>query len=448
MSTPFGRHALVIGAGMAGLAAARVLSEYFDSVIVLERDALPADASARPGTPQSNHPHALLLAGQHALCELFPGFNQDLAEAGAVLLRGGLDAREELPGYDPFPQRDLGWTTYSMSRPLIELVTRRCVQRLHNVTFRERCRVLEILPDSGGSAVGLRYKTSGGDPEELPADLVVDASGRGALTLAFLEGTGRPQPEQTTVGIDIAYATATFAVPEGKRDWKLVVTYPDMPADSKGGFLFPAEGDRWMVTLAEWHSGLLPEDGDVFLKSVQQLRTNTIYDAIKNATRLGEIRRFGFPESTWRHYEGLTDLPRGLLPIGDAICRFNPIYGQGMSVAAQEARVLRDLLRSRRGEKDPLTGLGRAFIAGVQPVLATAWSASAVPDFLHPQTRGERPENLKQSLRFSAALKQIAAGDPGVHKLMMMVRHLVEPPRALQSPELVQRVAAGMGKAR
>jgi hypothetical protein len=119
-----------------------------------------------------------------------------------------------------------------------------------------------------------------------------------------------------------------------------------------------------------------------------------------------------------------------------------------MSVAAQEARVLRDLLRSRRGEKDPLTGLGRAFIAGVQPVLATAWSASAVPDFLHPQTRGERPENLKQSLRFSAALKQIAAGDPGVHKLMMMVRHLVEPPRALQSPELVQRVAAGMGKAR
>src|SRR5438132_13412566 len=130
-----GKQAVVIGAGMGGLAAAGALADHFERVVVLERDKLPLDAAHRNGTPQSRHIHGLLAGGQRALGELFSGFEQDLARAGAVPLRATLDIRIEMPGYDPFPQRDLGFVTYSMSRPLIELVVRRCLERHASITL-------------------------------------------------------------------------------------------------------------------------------------------------------------------------------------------------------------------------------------------------------------------------------------------------------------------------
>src|SRR5271166_1392007 len=152
-SSMIGRHAVVVGAGMAGLPAARVLADHFEHVVVLERDTLPIHASHRAGTAQSKHVHALLGGGQHALSELFPGFEQDLAGAGAVPLRVGLDARIEIPGYDPFPQRDLGWITYSMSRPLIELIVRQRVEPHPNITLRQRCRAQNVVATPDNSAV-------------------------------------------------------------------------------------------------------------------------------------------------------------------------------------------------------------------------------------------------------------------------------------------------------
>jgi 2-polyprenyl-6-methoxyphenol hydroxylase-like FAD-dependent oxidoreductase len=141
MTSPFvGKQAVVVGAGMSGLTTARALADYFEQVVVLERDALPPDTIHRAGTPQSRHVHALLAGGQRALHELFPGFEQDLAHAGAVPLRVALDVRTEMPGYDPFPQRDLGWLVYSMSRPLIELTVRQRVQRYANISALPRPR--------------------------------------------------------------------------------------------------------------------------------------------------------------------------------------------------------------------------------------------------------------------------------------------------------------------
>ncbi|MEJ0095194.1 MAG: squalene monooxygenase [Methylocella sp.] len=447
-STLVGKHAVVIGAGMGGLAAAGALAGYFERVTVLERDALPFDASARPGTPQSYHLHGLLVGGQRALGQLFPNFAEDLAEAGALPLRLNLDFREEFPGFEPFfPQRDLGGVFYAASRPLIESITRRRVQKLANVTIRDRCRALEIVAGNDGSAIGVRFEKIDGLGGMLPTEFVIDASGRGSLTLSFLEAIGRPRPEQTTIGVDLTYTTTTFAIPEGSRDWKAVVTIPDMLASTKAGYLVPIEGDRWLALISERDSAMPSAEPDEFMDRVKQLQTSTIYDAIKNAQRLDDIHRFRFPESSWQHYERLGELPRGLLPIGDAICRFNPVYGQGMTVAALEACMIRDLLRKRIGEKHPLDKLGQAFLAEVQPLIADVWSHSAVPDFARPQTRGERPADLENSLRFGAGLLRLAARNPEVHKLMMEVRHLIESPSALRDPELVRRVQAEMAEA-
>jgi 2-polyprenyl-6-methoxyphenol hydroxylase-like FAD-dependent oxidoreductase len=443
-STLIGREAVVVGAGMAGLPAARALADYFEHVVVLERDTLPPDASPRIGTPQARHTHALLGGGQRALGELFPGFERALARAGAVPLRVGLDVRLERPGFDPFPQRDLGWIGYAMSRPLIELTARQRAERHPNITIHTHCRARELVPSSNATAVsGVRFENSDGRSETLVADLVVEASGRGNLTLGFLESIGRPLPEETVIGVDITYATAVFAIPnDAPADWAGVMTF-DSPAEGGvGGIMLPLERNRWIVTLVGRHGDKPPADREGFLAYGKQLRTSTIYDAIRRAEPLGEIARFGFQASVYRHFDRLGKFPRGLLPFGDAICRFNPVYGQGMSVAAQEASLLHELLQKRLGDPDPLAGLAVAFFAEAATLIETPWALAAVPDLAHPSTEGHRPEDLQQRLEFGDGLNRLAAQDAAVHKLMFEVLHLLKPQSLLREPDLVERVKA------
>jgi pimeloyl-ACP methyl ester carboxylesterase len=179
----------------------------------------------------------------------------------------------------------------------------------------------------------------------------------------------------------------------------------------------------------------------------QRVRALIIYNAIKRAKQVGEIVRFGFPASVWRHFEQVKPFPRGLLPIGDAICRFNPVYGQGMSVAAQEALLLHQLLRRQAEEADPLAGLAPAFFGGACALIETPWAQAAVADFSFPKTKGQRPPDFARTLEFRAALTRLAARDPNVHKLMAEVQLLVKPPSVLRDPDLVERVWAAAGTA-
>lgn len=445
-TTLIGKRAVVIGAGMSGLTAAGALANRFDQVVILERDTLPSEASFRAGTPQARHVHGLLLSGQRALNELFPGFEQDLARAGAVPLRAGLDVRVERPGYDPFPQRDLGWSGYAVSRPTIERAVRRRVESQANTTLRQRYRVKEVLASPDAAVVtGVRCENDRGASETIPADLVVDASGRGALTLA-LQSIGRLLPEETTIGIDLCYATCIFAIPDdASTDWKGVMTFGKAPHDTRGGLMLPLEGNRWMATLGR-RGDALPGDTEGFLAFARSLRTPTIYNAISHAKPLDGVARHGFPESAWRHFERLDGFPRGLLPIGDAICRFNPVYSQGMSVAALEACLLKRLLDSAEKDNDPIDGLAPTFFAEVQALLETPWSV-AMLDFAFPETRGQRPADFETTLKFGIALTRLAAEDPTVHKLTVEVQHLLKPRSAYRDPTLMQRVLAKMAEA-
>jgi 2-polyprenyl-6-methoxyphenol hydroxylase-like FAD-dependent oxidoreductase len=447
-STVIGKQAVVIGAGMAGLTAAGALASCFDHVVVVERDTLPSEPVYRSGTPQARHVHALLLSGQRALSELFPGFEQDLACAGAVSLRAGLDVRVERPGYDPFPQRDLGWSGYAASRPTIERAVRRRVESHTNTTLRQRCRVTEVLASPDGALVtGVRCEDETGTSETIPADLVVDASGRGALTLALLQSIGRPLPEETTIGIDLGYATCIFAIPDdASTGWKGVMTFGEAPRNSRGGLMLPLEGNRWMATIGGRHGDVPPGDTEGFLNYARALRTPTIYNAIRHAKHLDKIARYGFPESVRRHFEQLDVFPRGLLPIGDAICRFNPVYGQGMSVAALEACLLKRLLEGPREKSDPIAGLAPAFFAEMQTLIETPWSV-AILDFVFPETRGKRPADFETTLRFGIALTRLAAEDPAVHRLTVEVQHLLKPRSVYRDPTLMQRVFAKMAGA-
>jgi 2-polyprenyl-6-methoxyphenol hydroxylase-like FAD-dependent oxidoreductase len=450
MAALLGKQAIVIGAGMGGLAAAGAAADYFEHVIVLERDSLPSRALPRAGTPQAQHTHALLGGGQLALEALFPGFTAALAQAGAVTYRVGLEILAELPGFDPFPQRDLGWDAHSMSRPLIEQVVRQLLMKRPNVEIRERCRVDHIvMADTNGGAVSaVRLADRDGAGGLLAADLVIDSSGRGALSLAALRATDHAVPAETSVGIDMAYATGIFSIPDdAPRQWKGVYTFPSAPRGKRGALMLPIEGNRWIVSLAGAHGDAPPGDLNGFLAFAGEMRTQTIYNALKNANPASEVLRFAFPESVWRHFERLHSFPRGLLPFGDVICRFNPIFGQGMTVAAKEACVLRDIFAARAGDRDPFEGLAQTFFAAIQEVLDTPWATAAIADFVYPETRGDRPADLENTLKFGQAMVVLAARDAEVHKLRLEVMNLLKPRSVYRNPDLVARVRAVMAEA-
>jgi 2-polyprenyl-6-methoxyphenol hydroxylase-like FAD-dependent oxidoreductase len=183
-----------------------------------------------------------------------------------------------------------------------------------------------------------------------------------------------------------------------------------------------------------------------FLTYAKALRTPTIYNAIRRAERLDGVARYGFPQSVRRHFERLDVFPRGLLPIGDAICRFNPVYGQGMSVAALEACLLRRLLERQGGDSNPIAALAPAFFAEVQTLIETPWSVATL-DFVFPDTRGQRPADFETTLKFGNALTRLAAEDPAVHKLTVEVQHLLKPRSVYRDPTLVQRLLAKMAEA-
>lgn len=439
-----GRRAVVVGAGIGGLSMAGALAKYFERVEIFERDSLFPSGGSRSGTPQDRHPHGLLAGGLRALGEIFPGFESDLARAGAVPVQVAQEVQYERPDVGVLPKRDFGLLLLCASRPLIELVLRRRVEAIANIVLRPKCRMTGIVPTTSGDAVdGIRFDAGSGRSEILAADLVVDASGRGALTSTLFDALGWERPAETEVGVDLSYATVVVAIPpNAPSDWKLVLTQPDPPFLALHAVLVPIEGDRWIIAIADHHAVARPETWDAFLEASRSLITPTVYNALRYAQPPDGIRHYRFPVSIWKHFELLPSLPRGVLPVADAFCRFNPIHGQGMSSAAKQALLLQDVLGRAVAAADPIAALQAGFMAEVASVLETPWNMSTSADLAFPMTRGIRPENFEEAQQFEAALFRAAVADPDVHRAMMEVAQLLQPQSRLKEPQIMRRIEA------
>lgn len=440
--------AVVVGSGIGGLAAAGALAPYFHEVEVFDRDDLPTSPRSRVGTPQDRHSHGLLAGGLKALGEIFPGFQDDLIDAGGVPVGVAQDVRFEHPDVGVLPQRDFGLSLVCASRPLIEHVLRRRVEALPNVVVQRGCRVAEIMAGGGGVGPAVRFSADPGSPTTREANLVIDASGRGALTLALLDALRWNRPDVTQIGVDIAYATVVVSVPrDAPTAWKLCLTFGEPPLDPRHAVLAPIEGHRWTVTLAELHAETRLENWEAFLEQgLARLHTRTFYEALRQAEPPDEVRQYGLPASQWRHFERLPRLPYGVLPLGDALCRFNPIHGQGMSSAAKQAWLLRDVLERLPAMLDPIPALQARVMAGVADIVQTPWALTTGADLAFPATRGERPEDFEQSRAFEAALFRAAVIDPVVHRATLEVMHLLKPFGTLREPDIQRRMEAASAR--
>jgi 2-polyprenyl-6-methoxyphenol hydroxylase-like FAD-dependent oxidoreductase len=386
----------------------------------------------------------LLAGGLRALDQIFPGFKRDLAAAGAIPVTFARDVQFERPDVGVLPKRDFGIPVLCATRPLIELVLRRRAEAVANITLRPASRVIGIVPAAGGAGVrGVQFVNGSGRFETLDADLVVDASGRGAPTLTLLDALCWDRPQITEIGVDITYATAVVEIPpNATTEWKAVLTLPDPPHLALHAIIVPTEDGRWITAIADHSATAWIETWDAFLEASRSLITPTFYNALRYAEPPEGIRHYRFPVSTWKHFERLPRLPRGVLPVADAFCRFNPIHGQGMSSAAKQGLLLQDVLSRAVAEPDPIAAAQAGFMTEAASVLETPWSMSTSADLAFPQTRGERPDNFAEAREFEAALFRAAVADPVVHRAMIEVAQLLQPHQRLHEPDIVRRIEA------
>ncbi|PXY35375.1 FAD-dependent oxidoreductase [Prauserella flavalba] len=427
-------HAVVLGAGMGGLLAARVLADAYDRVTVLERDRLPGTAGNRRGVPQGRHVHALLPRGAAIVDELFPGLLAELVADGAETIED-YSLLHFAPGGHRLCREMRLPTTYQPSRPFLEAHVRERVRALPNVEIRDGCAVagLTTTPDRR-RVTGVRVDA--GSPETIAADLVVDALGRGARTPAWLTELGYPRPEEREVPVRLRYTSALVrlrprAVPE-----KLVVigATPDRPT---GMGLFAYEHDTWLFTVAGYGDRRPSPDLPGMIGFVADRVPKHVEKALREAEPLSDVATFAFPASRWRRYDRLRRFPEGLLVFGDAICSFNPLYGQGMSVAALEAQALRRCVR-RGGDH-----LARRFFRASAGPIGVAWRLAVGGDLALPEVEAPRPLAVRLSNRYVERVLTAAERDPVLAARFMRVSAFVDPPSALLRPSAVARALAG-----
>jgi 2-polyprenyl-6-methoxyphenol hydroxylase-like FAD-dependent oxidoreductase len=440
-SKTFGE-AVVIGGSMAGLLAARVLADFFTTVTVIERDEPSERPEPRRGVPQGRHAHGLLLRGHNTICRLFPNAREELLAAGATQVNMGRDVKWY--HFDVWKCRYHSALDFvSASRPLIEWTLAEQVRRLPNVRMMHGWAVESLMYDGQRvSGVRMHRRDDRQAGERLHADLVIDAGGRGSQIPQQLCALGFERPTESAVRIDVGYSTCVFRAPATPRDWKMLYVVGTPPA-KRAGLILPMEGNRWMCTLAGMHGDHPPTDLAGYLAFAKTLPAPDLYDALRSAEPLLEPARYGFQASLRRHYEKLERFPAGLLVLGDALCSFNPIYGQGMSAASMYADTLQACLQERAAQGGSLNELWRPFFREAARAADQPWQLATGEDFRYSQTTGARGRALRFLHWYTSKVHAAASVSPQVTERFYEVMHLLKAPTSLFTPAILWKLATG-----
>ncbi|MET7472936.1 FAD-dependent monooxygenase [Streptomyces sp. NPDC005648] len=428
--------AVVVGGSVTGLLAAAALTEFAD-VTIVERDTLPEGPAPRRGVPQSRHAHMVWSGGVKAFDELLPGLVPELVAEGARLMRIMGDLVSRAPNeiwfrrFTSTPHRNLVCT-----RDLLDAVIRRRVLAHTCITLRQNTTVQDLLGDAT-RVTGVRVRT-GDDELTLPADLVVDASGRGSHAPRWLKRLGLPEVTEREVNAGIAYATRLYRAPDTATGGAFpIVNVQATPGDTpgRGGIIVPVENDRWVVTLSGTRGAEPAADAEEFTRFARSLGDPVIADLITGAEPLTDVVTTRSTANRRRYYEKLPHWPEGFTVLGDAVAGYNPVYGHGITVAAQSALALRTLLRAT-----PLTTPGtarRLQRATARPVSA-AWDLAVGQDAYYPGATDTPPRAVERLLRrFVDQAVSTASRNPRALGALLDVMSLEKPATRLFTPDIL-----------
>ncbi len=434
--------AVVVGGGIAGMLAARVLAKHFGEVTLLERDRYPAQDSGgsgnRPGVPQARHLHFLLKRGLSVTEEQFPGFTADLLAAGCPRIDQGKDFRILYrTGWAPHVACGLDIVTFT--RPLFEATMRRHLMAQERVVSREEVEVLGLSLDASGrrvDGVRLRSRAAGaaGPEEVLRADLVVDASGRYSRAPEWLAAAGFPAPPETSVDAMWGYATRLYEpVPGFECDWRTLFLMNRPPDQPRAGIIQWVEGNRWIVTIAGVMEDYPPTDEEGFLAYARSLRSPALYDAIQKARPLSDIWGYRKTENRLRSFEKVARRPERFVALGDSVCAFNPVYAQGMTLSSLGVQELDRTLAERAGRS--LDGLAGRFQKRLAGVISGSWAMATGEDLRWPATRGGEitPKTRFLHWYIDQVIQRIPESAE-TYRRFQEVNHMLKPAGALFHP--------------
>ena len=462
MSSHKNQHAVVIGASFAGLMSARVLADHFETVTVIERDSLPASVKAgRKGVPQGSHIHVLLQRGQQIITHYFPGLLDEIARDGQ--------------GFTDFG-RNLAWFYYGAWRtrfnskiPMIQCTrifleghVRKHLRKIPNVQFKTGFAVKELIANDSGDVRGVRVepvsanaKTAPGasksrarkksaDDQTLAADFVVDASGRGSQSMKWLTALGNTAPREDTVSINLAYTTRIFRLKRTplEHDLSFIGVYPRPPAGKRAGFLYRVESGDWLVSLNGYFGDHAPLDDKGFLEFARDLANPAIYDYIKDAKALTPITRHKIASNQRRRYDRLARMPGGFVVLGDAVCSFNPIFGQGMTVSCIGAELLGTMLENLSANANGGSAeLDGAFCLGFQKRLAARtdlpWTLTTTEDLKYRESVGRRWFGLRAFNWYKTQIIELCSNDAGIYARLAYLLHMQKNLLTLMTPGVI-----------
>jgi len=439
-----GKQALVIGGSIAGLLTARVLAEHFEQVSIIERDYLYDRPIGRKGTPQSRHPHILLASGAAVLAELFPGLIAGMRAGGAI----PMDASDDLRWfhYGVWKAREkIGITLYLTNRMVLETAIRSRVRAWTNIEILDDRDAVGLLADAASERViGLKCQRKGQtESEPMEADLVVDCSGRGSRTPRWLTDIGFPRVPETEVRMNVGYASRVYRLPRTFDLSRLpIAVYPKPPGSRRMGIMFTIDDKTLMVLLGGWCRDYPPTDAEGFAKFAESLPVPEFHELLEEAKPAPAIHTHQVPSDLWRRYDRMSRFPDGYLVIGDALCSFNPVYGQGMSVAALEVQELQKWLENERksGRGVARRGSGRKLQRRLAKAIAIPWLLATVEDLRYPNVPGRRRFGLSILQWYVGHVLELSSTNPEVLRRFMLVMNLLRGPGVLLVPYVMMMV--------
>ncbi|MDH3658324.1 MAG: FAD-dependent monooxygenase [Nitrosopumilus sp.] len=420
--------AIVIGGSIAGLLAARVLSDYFKEVILIEKDSCMENGKVRIGTPQANHIHILLVKGREILQDFFPELERDLIKKGANKIDFLNDIRYRLPsGWAP--KFNSGIITFTCTRTLLENTIRHQIQKISKIKIEKGKHITSFVLEKSNK-ISLKTKEN----EEIHGDLIVDCTGRNTKTPSWLEDIGFPKPRETKIDSFVRYSTRRYIPTKKNRKWKMLVILNKPITNPRIGGIYPIEEGKWLVGLYSIGKNYPPTDEKGFLEFTKHLESRELYDALKDAVPDSEIYGYQVQGSRKYHYEEMPQWPENFIVLGDAVSIFNPYYGQGITSAALGAEALDDMLKNNKMKND----FTRKFQKRLATAVSLPWILGTSEDLRWPTTVGKRPNTITRMVQNHAQkVLLLSPKSTLAAKSFQQMMHMIKSPAIIFHPVIL-----------